>query len=351
VNVDQLHDFLMAGNDLLDGRFAPRAVTLDGGLGNDRIRGSAHDDELYGGEGNDKINGNWGNDRASGGDGEDVLLGSAGFDILRGDTGADILAGGYGQDVLFGGAGSDSISGGHGMDIAVFTGSFAKADIQRSSSGLTVASRNGTDTLQSVERLAFDDGIYAWSPAEHSWIKLSARPGQSLAGLGKIVEGSTGGDFVTELECTDRDDVVFGRDGNDDLGAGLGDDLILGGRGNDILQGGWGRDRLYGGGASDILFGGVGDDDLWGGGGADFFCFRYIDTPFGYEEFGNDTVSDFKLGVDHLAFANLTILDLDLSADADGNAVIMFDNGSAYTQSVTLLGVAAGTVTLEQLLV
>jgi len=62
-----------ADNDILDASAlsALAAVRLDGGVGNDALRGSRGNDVLIGGTGNDSL---------SGGDGNDLLLGEAGAD-------------------------------------------------------------------------------------------------------------------------------------------------------------------------------------------------------------------------------------------------------------------------------
>src|SRR5206468_5254738 len=58
------------------------------------------------------LNGGDGNDRLKGGNGADVLLGGAGNDDLNGGQGADILIGGAGADRLNGGPGDDLLVGG-----------------------------------------------------------------------------------------------------------------------------------------------------------------------------------------------------------------------------------------------
>jgi hypothetical protein len=65
------------------------AATIPGGLGNDRLRGTARADKLYGRGGND------------------TLLGLSGNDLLDGGLGNDILTGGRGADRLVCGPGRD----------------------------------------------------------------------------------------------------------------------------------------------------------------------------------------------------------------------------------------------------
>jgi Ca2+-binding RTX toxin-like protein len=77
-----------AGNDVIDASSMPAAapaLTLDGGDGDDVLRGGA------------------GNEHLLGGAGDDVLVGGAGDDILDGGAGDDVLIGGAGNDIFLNG--------------------------------------------------------------------------------------------------------------------------------------------------------------------------------------------------------------------------------------------------------
>ena len=84
--------------------------------------------------------------------------------ILR--EGSERAYAGAGDDEIWGGTGSDYIDGGAGRDIAGFEGPFAFYETTSSTGGaLTVRSLVGpgdTDTLISIERLQFSDGILAF---------------------------------------------------------------------------------------------------------------------------------------------------------------------------------------------
>lgn len=81
---------------------------IDGGGGNDIIRGGSAGESLSGGTGNDTIFGNGGADIMSGGDGHDNLYGGSGGDVMNGGAGNDGLFGGIGtKDTMEGGTGSD----------------------------------------------------------------------------------------------------------------------------------------------------------------------------------------------------------------------------------------------------
>lgn len=86
------------------------------------------------------------------------LTGTSGNDILRGGIGNDTLDGLAGNDQLTGLGGNDILKGGDGIDTAVYTGAKSSHTIVRNSGGFTVSSTlEGTDTLESIERLTFSD--------------------------------------------------------------------------------------------------------------------------------------------------------------------------------------------------
>ncbi|GAB5388639.1 MAG: hypothetical protein Alpg2KO_16070 [Alphaproteobacteria bacterium] len=114
---------LAAGNDVANG--GGGTDLINGGKGNDNLKGGGGEDELNGGANNDKLNGGKGddvvqggkgNDKVVGGKGTDELDGGAGKDKLNGGDGADELDGGAGKDKLAGGAGGDELEGGEGKD-------------------------------------------------------------------------------------------------------------------------------------------------------------------------------------------------------------------------------------------
>ena len=100
-------------------------ATLVGTSGDDRLRGTPHDDVIVGHAGNDviyalggddKVCDNDGNDHVFLGPGDDQAGGGAGNDHIEGGSGRDWLAGGGGNDRVNGGAGNDRIIGGLGDD-------------------------------------------------------------------------------------------------------------------------------------------------------------------------------------------------------------------------------------------
>jgi RHS repeat-associated protein len=118
MNLSSLNLTIFSG--LTDG-----SVTINGGLGNDRIEGTPLGDILTGGGGDDKIRGHGGDDQVNGGsgadflfggDGDDLIIGGAGDDLIFGGAGSDDLRGAGGADLLYGEAGDDTLRGGTGND-------------------------------------------------------------------------------------------------------------------------------------------------------------------------------------------------------------------------------------------
>lgn len=112
------------------------AAYIDGGAGNDTIRGGDLGNDLLGGEGNDTLVGGALDDWQFGGDGNDRLFAGDVADVDFSDTATDTtnenernaalaidggngdyLDGGAGEDALYGGRGSDWLNGGDGVDI------------------------------------------------------------------------------------------------------------------------------------------------------------------------------------------------------------------------------------------
>ena len=106
--------------------------------------------------------------------------------------------------------------------------------------------------------------------------------------------------IATGLLGADLPGIISGTSGDDFMDGRGGDDFLFGNGGNDHMLGGTGNDRLDGGKGNDILDGGTGNDILTGGDGRDTFVFAPMtrNTPGS----GNDVVTDFVHGQDHLDF-------------------------------------------------
>ena len=92
---------------------------------------------------------------------------------------------------------------------------------------------------------------------------------------GDVIFAKDGDD---EIQSGPWGDQAYGEDGEDTIQTGFGNDQAFGGSGNDNLIGGSDNDYLLGESGDDHLWGWNGDDALRGGSGADFFdCGEGID--------------------------------------------------------------------------
>ena len=159
------------GDNRLDGRGG--FDTLDGGEGSDWAEYSAATQDVQ----VDLALGFAFDDGQQAGDGaagspavRDVLisienvLGGLGNDRLAGSAVANVLDGGPGGDTLMGGAGDDQLIGGAGVDTAVYTSKHSEYAVVLTSTGLQVShvgGGDGVDNLVGVEQLLFADGAAA----------------------------------------------------------------------------------------------------------------------------------------------------------------------------------------------
>jgi subtilisin-like proprotein convertase family protein len=102
------------------------------------------------------------------GDGNDVVRGHDFGVVLHGMRGNDLLVGGLGDDALYGGAGKDILvsaggnnllDGGAGFDLALMNALRRQGTLEATDEGFTFAKSWGTDTLVSIEAMAFLDGM------------------------------------------------------------------------------------------------------------------------------------------------------------------------------------------------
>lgn len=133
------------------------AATIQGGPGNERLRGTNAADVIRGNGGNDRVVGRAGDDKLFGGPGNDRIWGNAGDDTINGDTNDagdrtsfDRLWGGAGNDTITGGDSRDLLSGGTGDDVQDGENGndtiYANAGVDTSRGGA------GNDTLWALAR-------------------------------------------------------------------------------------------------------------------------------------------------------------------------------------------------------
>ena len=204
---------------------------LEGGDGNDDLRGTLGDSTIIGGAGNDQLIGGSGNDSLDGGDGADTLFGNTGNDTLRGGDGADTL------------------NGGAGSDFANYQGSTAGVSVNLLTGAISGGDAAG-DVLSGIENL------YGSSNAD----QLAGDNGRNIIG------GELGNDTIVG---NGGDDSLDGEAGDDNLDGGDGNDRLVGGAGIDTIHGGVGNDSVDAGSENDVVFGETGDDTVTGGAGND----------------------------------------------------------------------------------
>lgn len=319
------------GHDLLIGNSA--ANSLYGSGGNDLLRGRGGDDTLVGGDGIDTLRGGGGDDllvdhsigetEFEGGSGTDTvdyrsaasavtaslatgtsnLLDS--FLDIENLTGSqyhgDTLTGDGGNNHLFGMGGDDTLEGGGGDD--------------------TLDGGLGNDFLSST----WGDDLYDGG-AGTDWVSYRNNPSAVNASL--TTGNNNSGDSYVSIENLEgtltQGDLLIGHNLSN---------LIIGLGGDDTLRGERGDDTLSGGTGADLLIGGEGDDSLFGGIDGDTFLFRA-----GGDE---DTISDFSVGTDVIAFeiAGLDFDDLDFD-EAGFGTWVDYGSGRVFLSGVFEAGLS-----------
>ncbi|UWQ47351.1 calcium-binding protein [Leisingera aquaemixtae] len=246
-----------------------------------------------------------------------------------------------GNDVLTLGSGDDTVDGGNGTDRLIINDTFGNTTASTSYSSLVLNSADGQDRISGIEILEFANRTLALTTGNSSSNSLQ---GDNISGISHdlilggngndTLRGLTGNDVLLGEDGSDRleggsgldqlsggggadslngdggNDVLSGQSGNDLLDGGKGRDKLLGGTGIDTLKGGNGADTLAGGGGDDTLSGGTGGDRLRGGGGRDVLVGQKgddlltgggrADTFVFHKGHGNDTITDFTAGQDHI---------------------------------------------------
>jgi Ca2+-binding RTX toxin-like protein len=309
---------LLVGNEF-DNRIYGNigADTLDGGGGENYLRGGSGDDtyyvrsrtdqvvELAAGDGLDSIIATIdtrlgafvenlilsgpGHLTGRGNDLANAITGTAGNNLLSGFGGADTLAGMAGADTLVGGSGNDRLDGGTGTDLLTYAEATGAVAVDLGRSRATGA--EGIDTLAAIENVigsAFADSLTGGGGddlmrggAGHDIFHLQQAgdlaieaEGDGIDEVFAYVGGLTMAANIENLRLLGAagsatgnalGNLMTGRIGGDALSGGGGNDTLSGGDGADTLQGDAADDRLLGGAGADRLFGGAGSDRLEGG--------------------------------------------------------------------------------------
>ena len=300
-----------ATNETIDG--STTADTLDGAAGNDTINGLAGDDLLYGSDGADVIDGGAGNDRINAGRQSDPLDPDFVFVLDPSGAGADTIFGGDGDDtvsgygnttMIFGGAGNDNLQGGPDQ----------LSDTIDGGTGADVMIGQGGADVYIVDEI----GDFV---AEYEYDSYGADTNTATGDVDEI---------RSSISYTMRDwnDDGFNVEnltltGSADLSATANEvgNVVSGNSGDNVLSGLAGDDTIIGGGGDDTIDGGTGDDELTGGAGADVFRFAPGD--------GDDTITDFVVGVDTIEFSGTDVRTT--TENAAGDQVITLNNDVTVT--------------------
>jgi Ca2+-binding RTX toxin-like protein len=152
-----------------------------------------------------------------------------------------------------------------------------------------------------------DDTLYGRNSGSNysEWFLGRDGDDEIYAGLGDDrVDGEKGHDRLFGDEGVD---TMYGGAGNDVLDGGPDNNFLSGGPGNDTLYGGYeGADDLLGGDGNDVLSGGFGHERLWGGDGDDKLHAGHGDLDGGT---GSDVLYSWLIGPDirgHDSWSNPT---------------------------------------------
>ncbi len=266
------------------------------------------------------------------------LDGGFGNDTLRGEAGNDTLLGQDGNDDVAGGPGDDLLDGGGGFDRAIFpfasSSAVARADLLSGGIDLIVTGPGGTDRLRNVETLVFTDRTIPAATAVASLPR--AEPDRRA-----LVDNGTAGFEV-------RMDPYVGPVSwleNQFLGEPTGE-AVIGSDRADFMNLLGGNDAADGQGGDDVLDGGTGSNFLTGGAGTDTF---YVDGRGGAVTWS--TVTDLQPNEWAIAWGwrdGNSRLTWDQMAGASGfqgaTARVDLDGNGSIDMSVTFAGLPAGAL-------
>lgn len=199
--------------------------------------------------------------------GDDKIFARGGGDEIMGLLGDDLLFGGDGNDTLWLDSGAKTYSGGKGRDLLrVPAATPATIDL----SDTTPQGTNyGIATILGIENLKGAGGgdTFVGNARDNvMWGRGGNDNISDVAGGDDRIYGGPGDDWLSGGPGID---TLDGGDGNDQLFGGSGKDELIGFKGNDTLNGGSGSDGFYGGPGSDVIMGGGGRDYMFGQGGND----------------------------------------------------------------------------------
>lgn len=228
------------GSDNFSGSGTNTGNLINGGAGDDNLKGLDGNDALNGGAGADTIDGGDDCDTLHGDAGNDLIFGGNNTDSLFGDGGNDTLNGGRGTDTLYGGDGDDYLDGGDDWD-RTYGGAGNDTHVVNHVSDVVVELANeGIDTVRSSITYTLSDNV------------------ENLTLTGTVAINGTGNGLNNLLVGNDANNTLWGGAGNDTLDGGKGKDLLIGGDGDDTYLFGRGSgqdliDNSHGDSGHDVL--------------------------------------------------------------------------------------------------
>ncbi|MBM80145.1 MAG: hypothetical protein CMJ78_06075, partial [Planctomycetaceae bacterium] len=303
------------GADDLDVRQLGQGASLNGGIGDDILRGSGFDDVLVGAAGSDKLFGSNGDDQLSGGADDDTLNGQTGNDLIiesadvnyvltgqvpvdgdgnptgpingqltglgtdrvtdvenaqlsGGISGNDIDVRGFdGRTTLFGNGGDDTLRGSVRPDELI--GGAGDDKLFGSAGKDTLEGGAGDDTLngQGDNDKLVESGDFNFTLTD---TQMAGNGTDRVVDIERAEITAGASDNVLDASAFDGNVTLDGGDGNDTITGSPRRDSLVGGNGNDIITAGGGNDLLEGNLGDDTVDGGVGNDKLTETGGGDF---------------------------------------------------------------------------------
>ncbi|MCO5130815.1 MAG: M10 family metallopeptidase C-terminal domain-containing protein [Xanthobacteraceae bacterium] len=236
----------------------------------ENITGSAYGDKLTGDAGANTIYGGYGDDTIFGGGGADYLRGQAGDDYvgLQGDGGTAM--GEAGDDILTAIGNGNTLEGGDGDDTLTVIGNGNTLDggdsggdgdtLTATGDGNTLRSGDthfvigSEDTLRIIsgdsnvligsdfnDNLFVDEGSYNFMDGGNGSDELRL----AGSGLGNVLSGGVGRDYLSAPKYTGPGATFYGGDGDDNIEGGSGDDWLQGDGGDDFIAGGAGNDTAH----------------------------------------------------------------------------------------------------------
>jgi Ca2+-binding RTX toxin-like protein len=397
--------------NMVTGQAVGASTGTDTFSGVSRVRGSNSNDLIIDNSGNNNLDGRGGLDTVSyanasagvsislaSGGGQNNNAAGAGTDTLSqienviGSAFNDTLSGTdsvpntnpSGNNVLTGGLGNDILDGLNGIDIAVFAGNRSAYTI----TGNNIAGPDGSDTVNGIELLQFDDGIYFFTSGGSVNISAVGFTNnlaiRGLVGNETLTVGSNINGRLIDLDSGSSDTVLLGSTFNAFYSLNVANvETITGGTFNDsvgfvsALNGtavnlGAGGDFVFLANGSNTatfsgvenLNGGSGNDTLTfvgdgttgqtinvGSGGTDTVTLAGTSSTFGLTLFGNMTVigatTGAAAGVENVTLNN-TVFGTTFDLGAGEDSLTLFGSpGFFNTITVKNVETVTGTAGIE----